>query len=1277
MAAENVDSLFMTLGLNLADLESGFVAADRTVRENIQRLNRENNLIQLRADVEIAGLDEVNDAARILEIRQDALNRQMALQRDRVRLLDAEFRRLAATHGTTNAAVQRAEVRLERERLALANLERESRRLNDTTGESNGIFDELSNMLPEIPTKFQAIGLAANAITAGIGAASTAVQDLLEQFRELQNQSYELNMSLPDTKQFLRQVKLGGGDIGDIEGYIRGITDAYVKGEYDDPEFIALRKYGAQITDATGRLKDFKDITDEVYRAWEKADAAGEGIEFLQLTGGESGVRDIIQYFQRLKEAREDAAQIVNADIDTKQLHELDRAFGRLEEQSSELKAAIGNIFVPAAQAAAEKLFDTVRDGTQTLVENTDAIQRWGFIVAETFSTIESKLDSTFGDTFALTPSGYLENARKALRDLYDAFRLSIDPNDFRDAGWLDGKGSLVSEAYSKFFGDLGKYTGITQRAEERQREYNAELSETRTAAENAAQGIDETTESIKREDDALSQYGDTRAKQFQAELEDLQLELNFGDDEYGKAKAQNDLWRQRAYKQNHVSDEERLSIEALYAAKSEQIERDHQEELNRIREEAEERANQHFENAADIQFRMTHTAFEKELRDIDLWKDAQLEKAETAEEIAGVIAESASKEAEAFERSVDRMKGKMQSLEDKIFAQEHSQYEQDVRRAQQDYYRQYRDFQKEGMLDEETKAKLDYWYTNEIRALENKASKARDNEGDKYLKRPESAQGRPLDLGITVDEAKIQNQLSQQLSGEGKELVDQMFSLGNSAQTASEAQDSLAQSAQQTSESFQKIEGDRLVDDIQNLSTSTQQLTGLQAQLAEATKAGISAFQDSEQNTPQKQVDTSKQTDTAKTAQNRLAEKVRESIQNLKDGSNTSTKEKSLPLTTDKARGENPANNNRSFFEKKFADNRDERLNVPENISLDAGEFANIDLSEIASPLSGIETNVQGIRDILQGNNAVEDANAEGLESTSENSSWSELLTPLNSLDENVQSIWQKLQGERGGEQSAEQPAEISSEVATQIADSVTAPIKQLAQELQAQQATPTDAATEKSADDQSHLATIDSKVQSILERVQATTPESVTPETKAGAPEISFNELLDPLKKIDGNVQSIFQEMQSRREVSETSTSIDAATEQASVPQQENIREIFGQVIANVNSPLSDIVSAIANKQIELPPIELPVETIVQPIDSIGSMVSKIVDLLSNREPPKVEISPSMDIDLGGAYVFDDRLKSELVNDITSNIVSKITEAVERATSSILRSGGYGFGS
>ncbi|MBR4383335.1 MAG: hypothetical protein IKP64_07240, partial [Selenomonadaceae bacterium] len=515
--------------------------------------------------------------------------------------------------------------------------------------------------------------------------------------------------------------------------------------------------------------------------------------------------------------------------------------------------------------------------------------------------------------------------------------------------------------------------------------------------------------------------------------------------------------------------------------------------------------------------------------------------------------------------------------------------------RAQQDYYRQYRDFQKEGMLDDETKAKLDYWYTNEIRALENKASKARGNEDDKYLKRPESAQGRPLDLGITVDEQKIQNQLSQQLSGEGKELVDQMFSLGNSAQTASEAQDSLAQSAQQTADSFQKIEGDRLVEDIQNLSTSTQQLTDLQAQLAEATKAGISAFQGSEQNTASKQADTSSQPDTAKTAQNRLAEKVRESVQNLRDGSNTSTKEKSLPLTTDKAHGENPANS-RSFFEKKFADTRDERLNAPEKISLDDGALANIDLSEIVSPLSGIESNVQGIRDILQGNNAVKDANAEATPDTSENSS-PDLLSPLNAINETAKSILGELQSRHDENDSiGELKSELStqlSDAASQLSENLASPIQDIAQKLQDTQDNNVD---DKISEISSTLSNdVAAKIQEVTQTLQARNADESAGEG---------NEEVTRLDDIATKVQSIFDEMRAQQ-TAELETQSETPTESADyltpltnirdnvsgilnklqettqdTAQTVNLSEILSPITQNINAPLSDLRVAIDNK-------------------------------------------------------------------------------------------------
>lgn len=106
MATSDVGSLFISLGLNLSDLETDLIAADRTVTQNIGRLNRAANVIRLRSQVEIAGLDETADAERILQIRTDTLNQLMAIQRDRVRILNAELQNLTAAHGENATATQ-------------------------------------------------------------------------------------------------------------------------------------------------------------------------------------------------------------------------------------------------------------------------------------------------------------------------------------------------------------------------------------------------------------------------------------------------------------------------------------------------------------------------------------------------------------------------------------------------------------------------------------------------------------------------------------------------------------------------------------------------------------------------------------------------------------------------------------------------------------------------------------------------------------------------------------------------------------------------------------------------------------------------------------------------------------------------------------------------------------------------------------------------------------------------------------------------------------------
>lgn len=644
--AENVGSLYVRLGLSLSDLETGFVTASQTVAANISRLNREADLIRLRSEVEIAGLDEAADAERILQIRQEALNRQMEIQRDRVRLLTAELQSLTAAHGENATVTQRAATRLERERLALANLEREMRNLSESQEESNSGFSGLSGILDRMPPQLKAVATGIGAVATGATAAGKSVEALLEDFRELQTQAYELNMSVGKTRDFLRTLRLGGGDIGDFEGYIRGITDAFVKGEVDDPEFIALDKYGAKITDATGRLKDFKDITEEVYQAWKKADEAGEGIEFLQLTGGESGIRDAIQFFKRYEEAVADAQKIMKAGIDESQLHELDRTMKLCEEQAGELKNALGDIFVPAAQTAAESFFETLHKGTELLTENKDEIQRWGFIAKEAFSTAGEKI------------SGAFEAAGKKISEVNEM--ISGKTGDSRvdkilgDMSWRYG-GTQPAYGIDKMIrgqvDDAKKSYGIlddvVKRGEAAQVAYNAKVAE----ASELWQKVFKVASGGNK--NPLSQYAAKRVQQFKDELADLRIELDF-DDEIEQAKARLQLWFDREHNRKlFLSDEEKSAITDLYSAKMEQL----NEERKQIIEKAQEELTASMQSLYQTELENRLAQIEKERQawidkcgdEVKATKLAEQQKADAQRNAAMSVVRQQAKEYEAY----------------------------------------------------------------------------------------------------------------------------------------------------------------------------------------------------------------------------------------------------------------------------------------------------------------------------------------------------------------------------------------------------------------------------------------------------------------------------------------------------------------------------------------------------------------------------------------------------------------------------------------------------
>ncbi len=640
MATDNsAGAIFIDLGLDISQLESDFVAANATIQQNLNRLNRERNLIDLRAQVEIGGLDETADAAQILEIRERSLNQQLEIQRDRIQLTRAAFQQLRNTQGATAAATQNMEARLQREQLSLQRLEQQlnsvttaQENLNSGTNsggesaESAGLeFGGLDSILDKLPPHAKAAVAGFTALTGAIIAAGTASNDLIERWRELQKQSYNFNLPVNDMETLARRVKFTGGEIEDLHGFLAGLNDAMTKGEWDDPEAIAMRWAGGNIFDANGKLKRFDEQVEEIYRMYQKAKEAGQEIEFLQMMGGESGVTDVKQILDRWEEAQEDAEKIFDAGLDPEEFHKADRALRLLTEQTGEFKDAFENIVTPFSVGAFEKLFEVFHDGTEFLVENKDTIQRWGFVAIETFSTVADKIKAVKDAIADLADTG------NEIPNFINDWEGNAQWQRFLDQANNDYENTFLQGVYKpaakEMLGGIGNaiFGGILERAQEEQDKYNGKVEEGtkswadfRREQEKGIEATKEETETIKDATDALSQYNYSREVALRDELEGVKLENQHFKHGHDLELAQLDLERELNLRQLAMSESEKLAVEELYTEKRKNIQLRLEDELDGLRDEATA------EFKTDLENRMIEIENAK-----DDWIDAGMEEAE------------------------------------------------------------------------------------------------------------------------------------------------------------------------------------------------------------------------------------------------------------------------------------------------------------------------------------------------------------------------------------------------------------------------------------------------------------------------------------------------------------------------------------------------------------------------------------------------------------------------------------------------------------------------
>lgn len=731
---ETVGGLYIRLGLSYDELNQDFVAVEETISANIQRLNRENKLIQLKADIDLTSVTSATDK---LKVQQQALTRQIELQAQKVKLYESSWVDAAKANGTASQQAQKAAIALRQQQLVLAML---SQRLKEVTaqeqelakaeqesasknsgllGRYNNFKGDISGGLNKLASAFQGLkdasGSANGAITktleiidaipspagkavAALAAIPLVVKGIENSLLDLAKPAVSagdsfyamargLQMSMADAAKFNMICKVTGIEVSEVVNTTKRLQSQIVKAGKDGTTLTkALERYGVEAHTASGELKDAFEMSVALAEGLKRAQALGESRKFIASLGrGISG--DYITYLEDLLGDSGNialAASVVkNRLADPALAHGIQGNMNAMNAQAAQLSSAFSSAFMPIANVIVPQITARMGELVKIIGDNADAIKEAGFAIADMVTVIGDATTAVI--KFGLESAKYLQTPNRVSANGLLA-RYKDDADSIKSFGdFIEKELQRLSDT-DRFLIEsspqqLAAFKNQRVEAYKKLKEAYESAAEARKKAEEEAEEARRKLEDTWKAPFTDEEFQESldRVKKINDELSRVQLELQFGDDNYGKALAELDLRYQQALEKSNGFVQEQRALAEWYNAERTLIEKRHADEIAKIREESLKRTNDLIREAADIEYHSTHNALENQLYDVERWKQAQLEKAETAEEVAAIIANAAAKEEAAIQKSLERAKSLMNEAADREYGLTHSAFEKQL----------------------------------------------------------------------------------------------------------------------------------------------------------------------------------------------------------------------------------------------------------------------------------------------------------------------------------------------------------------------------------------------------------------------------------------------------------------------------------------------------------------------------------------------------------------------------------------------------------------------
>ncbi len=401
---QKIDELYLSLGLDIAQLQLDFDTAGKTVSQAMARLNSKETQLKLRMDIDLTKLDEAGTELDKVEVKYKAINRQLDIQRQKEEILAAVLKDAQKTSGMDSGAASRAETNLLKQQRIVAQTEAELRRLGkeyanvgqqmNAAGRQAGTFGarmqrgiaQAHTGLTKLSNGFSLLNAKTAAVMAAVSTGAglfTLTKGAMEAGENIYRLSKRLHASAGEAAQLNRTFQLAGMDVMTVIPLIAKLDKQIESaGTSGNETTEALARFGVTIQDQQGNLLPLNEQLAELAKGYQYAVDMGQEEAYTAEVLGARGAA-LVPLLEQYQDLMQISANVKTTGLlNPEESHQTWLEWKQMEMELGQLKGAIGAALLPVSKELMPEVTDAFRALVQEISEHKDdikeAILGWG-----------------------------------------------------------------------------------------------------------------------------------------------------------------------------------------------------------------------------------------------------------------------------------------------------------------------------------------------------------------------------------------------------------------------------------------------------------------------------------------------------------------------------------------------------------------------------------------------------------------------------------------------------------------------------------------------------------------------------------------------------------------------------------------------------------------------------------------------------------------------------------------------------------------------------------